>query len=80
MSKKKQILLGLTSKKEEDFADWYNQVLTKAELIDYHDVSGCYVLRPNSYQIWEYIQQYLDHQFKKDDVRNAYFPLRWVIG
>jgi bifunctional glutamyl/prolyl-tRNA synthetase len=72
---KKQILLGLTSKKEEDFADWYNQVLTKAELIDYHDVSGCYVLRPNSYQIWEYIQQYLDRQFKKDNVRNAYFPL-----
>lgn len=71
----KKHLLGLTTKKEDDFADWYAQVLSKAELIDYHDVSGCYILRPNSYQIWEFIQSSLDKQFKKDGVVNAYFPL-----
>lgn len=75
MGKKKEILLAITTKKEDDFADWYAQILTKAELIDYHDVSGCYVLRPNSYQIWEFIQDYLDKRFKQDGVRNAYFPL-----
>jgi prolyl-tRNA synthetase family I len=71
----KQKLLGLTTKKSEDFADWYHQVLTKAELLDYHDVSGCYVLRPNSYEIWEHIKDYLDLHFKKNGVRNAYFPI-----
>ena len=59
---KKQNILGLTSKKEDNFPDWYHQVITKAELISYYDVSGCYVLRPNSYQIWEFSQQYLDYQ------------------
>ena len=72
---KKQNLLGLTVKKEEDFPEWYHQVLTKAELISYHDISGCYVLRPNAFEIWEFIQQYLDKEFKKNGVRNAYFPL-----
>ena len=72
---KKQIQLAITTKKEDDFADWYSQILSKAELIDNHDVSGCYVLRPNAYQIWELIQQHLDKQFKNDGVRNAYFPL-----
>lgn len=72
---KKQIQLAITTKKEDDFADWYGQILNKAELIDNHDVSGCYVLRSNAYQIWEFIQQHLDKQFKKDGVRNAYFPL-----
>lgn len=72
---KKQILLAITTKKEDDFADWYGQIINKAELIDNHDVSGCYVLRPNAYQIWEFIQRHLDNQFKKDGVRNAYFPL-----
>lgn len=69
------IILGLTSKKAEKFPDWHHEVITKAELISYHDVSGCYVLRPNSYQIWEFIQQHLDAEFKADGVRNAYFPL-----
>ena len=72
---KKQVQLAITTKKEDDFAEWYSQVISKAELIDNHDVSGCYVLRPNAYQIWEQIQQYLDKEFKRDGVRNAYFPL-----
>lgn len=72
MSKKQ---IAITTKKTDDFADWYGQIINKAELIDNHDVSGCYVLRPNAYQIWEQIQQYLDKEFKKDGVKNAYFPL-----
>lgn len=48
--------LGLETKKEENFAEWYSQVITKAEMIEYYDVSGCYVLRPWSFAIWERIQ------------------------
>ena len=41
--------------KEENFSEWYQQVITKAELIEYYEISGCYILRPNSYYIWEQI-------------------------
>jgi prolyl-tRNA synthetase len=67
--------LGITVKKTENFSKWYTQVITKAELIDYYDVSGCYVLRPWAYAIWEQIQQYVDKQLKRKGVKNAYFPL-----
>lgn len=48
--------LGLECTKEESLSDWYTQVLKKAELIEYYDVSGCYILRPASYSIWESIK------------------------
>lgn len=51
------------------------QVVIKAELIEYHDVSGCYVLRPWAYSIWEFIQTFFDKEIKKLGVRNAYFPI-----
>jgi len=55
---------------------WYQQVLKKSEMIEYcTDVSGCYVLRPSSYFIWERIQNALDTRFKKKGVENAYFPM-----
>jgi len=63
------------NKKETDFSQWYTELLNKAELIEYGDVSGCYVLLPWAYSIWEYIQQHLDLEFKKRGVENAYFPL-----
>jgi len=66
---------GITAKKEDDFGEWYSQLLQKAELIEYSPVSGCYVLRPNCYFIWEQAQAYFDALIKKDGVRNAYFPL-----
>ncbi len=47
--------LGLEAKKEENLPDWYSQVITKAEMIEYYDVSGCYVLRPWAFGIWEEI-------------------------
>lgn len=48
--------LGIDVKKEVDISEWYRQVITKSELIEYYDISGCYILRPNSYSIWESIQ------------------------
>ncbi|MEK6853368.1 MAG: proline--tRNA ligase [Nanoarchaeota archaeon] len=67
--------LGITVKKSEDFSEWYTQLLQKAELIEYSAVSGCYILRPNSYHIWEKVQEYFNKLIKEDGVRNAYFPL-----
>lgn len=67
--------LGLTVTKSNDFSEWYTQLITKGKFIEYYDVSGCYVLLPNSYTIWENIQNYLDKELKKRDVKNVYFPL-----
>uniref|UniRef100_A0A3B4BK04 Uncharacterized protein n=1 Tax=Periophthalmus magnuspinnatus TaxID=409849 RepID=A0A3B4BK04_9GOBI len=72
---KKQTRLGLEAKKEENLADWYSQVITKAEMIEYYDVSGCYVLRPWSFAIWEAIKDYFDREIKKLGVENCYFPM-----
>jgi prolyl-tRNA synthetase len=68
-------LLGITVDKEEDFSSWYTQVITKSEMIEYYDVSGCYILRPWSYSIWERVQGFLDAKFKESDVENVYFPM-----
>lgn len=66
---------GITIKKEDDFSEWYTQVITKAQLIDYTDVSGCYVFRPRSYAVWEIIQSFMNKEIKKRNVKNSYFPL-----
>ncbi|KAJ8362784.1 hypothetical protein SKAU_G00116150 [Synaphobranchus kaupii] len=72
---KKQTRLGLEAKKEENLAEWYSQVITKAEMIEYYDVSGCYVLRPWSFAIWESIKEFFDREIKKLGVENCYFPM-----
>uniref|UniRef100_A0A668W5Y9 Bifunctional glutamate/proline--tRNA ligase n=1 Tax=Oreochromis aureus TaxID=47969 RepID=A0A668W5Y9_OREAU len=72
---KKQTRLGLEAKKEENLADWYSQVITKAEMIEYYDVSGCYVLRPWAFSIWESIKDFFDKEIKKLGVENCYFPM-----
>lgn len=74
-AEKKQTKLGLGVKKNENPADWYTQVITKAEMIEYYDVSGCYILRPWAFAIWERIQSFLDEKIKKIGVRNASFPI-----
>eukprot|EP00743_Colponemidia_sp_Colp-15_P000539 GILK01000606.1.p1 GENE.GILK01000606.1~~GILK01000606.1.p1 ORF type:complete len:679 (+),score=147.19 GILK01000606.1:205-2037(+) len=68
-------LLGVSARKETEFADWYTQVITRSEMIEYYDISGCYILRPWSYTIWEKIQGFFDAEIKKLGVENAYFPL-----
>jgi prolyl-tRNA synthetase len=49
-------LIGITTKKDGDFSDWYQQVLKKGDMLDYYDVSGCYILKPWSYNVWQSIQ------------------------
>ena len=49
---------------DEDFAQWYTDVVKKAELVDYSSVKGCMIIRPYGYAIWENIQSYLDKKFK----------------
>jgi prolyl-tRNA synthetase len=68
-------LIGITVDKEKDFSTWYTQVVTKGEMLDYYDVSGCYILRPNSYFVWETIQDYFNVRIKKLGVQNTYFPM-----
>ncbi len=67
--------IGLTVKKSEDFNEWYNQVVLKADMIDYTSVSGCIVFKPNSYAIWEKIQRVFDDKIKKSGHKNCYFPM-----
>jgi len=67
--------LGITVKKADDFSEWYTQVIQKAEMIEYSPVSGCMVIRPYAYSIWETVQSFLDKEFKKIGIQNAYFPL-----
>ncbi|KAF5300527.1 hypothetical protein FQR65_LT09148 [Abscondita terminalis] len=74
-SQKKQTRLGLEARKEENFSDWYSQVITKGELIEYYDVSGCYILRPWAYSVWEAIKNWFDTEIKKLGVENCYFPI-----
>ncbi len=61
--------------REQDFSEWYQDVVLQAKLADYSPVKGCMVIRPNGYSIWEQIQKDLDKRIKKTGVRNAYFPL-----
>ena len=60
---------------EVDFAQWFTDVCTKAELVDYSGVQGCFILRPYGYAIWENIQQVLDGMFKRDGHENVSMPM-----
>ena len=64
-----------TTQKHADFAGWYQKTLMEAEMIEYYDISGCYILRPSAYSIWEKLQDHLNSEFRKRGVKNAYFPL-----
>ena len=70
----KKLVEAITSM-EEDFAQWYTDVVKKAELIDYTSVKGCMVIRPAGYAIWELIQKDLDSRFKATGVTNVYLPM-----
>ena len=61
--------------RQEDFPQWYTDVIIKTEMVDYSDVRGCMVIRPYGYRVWELIQQKLDAMFKETGHQNAYFPL-----
>lgn len=74
MAKDKKLVEQITSM-SEDFAQWYTDVVLKAELIDYTSVKGCMVLKPAGYAIWENIQRQLDDRFKETGVENVYLPM-----
>ena len=61
--------------REEDYSQWYIDLVRSAKLADYSDVRGCMVIRPNGYAIWEKMQAALDAMFKETGHVNAYFPL-----
>ena len=66
---------AITPRREEDFPEWYQQVIRAAEMAESSDVRGCMVIRPWGYGIWENMQRQLDAMFKATGHRNAYFPL-----
>ena len=74
MAKEKKLVEAITSM-EEDFAQWYKDVVKKAELMDYSSVKGCMIFKPNGYAIWENIQKNLDAMFKETGVENVYMPM-----
>ena len=74
MAKDKKLVEAITSM-DEDFAQWYTDVVKKAELCDYASVKGCMVIKPAGYAIWENIQHELDRRFKETGVQNVYMPL-----
>lgn len=74
MAKEKKMVEQITSM-EEDFAQWYTDVVLKADLIDYTSVKGCMVIKPAGYAIWERIQAELDRRFKETGVENVYLPM-----
>jgi len=65
---------GITSK-NEDYSQWYNDIVIKADLAEHSSVKGCMVIKPYGYSIWEKIQAVLDQKFKDTGHSNAYFPL-----
>lgn len=67
--------IGITVTKNDDFSDWYTQVVLKAELADYAPVKGLIVLRPDGYSIWESIKSELDKKFRKEGIRNGFLPV-----
>ena len=70
----KKLVESITSM-DTDFAQWYTDVVKKAELIDYTSVKGCMVIKPAGYAIWENIQKKLDAMFKETGVQNVYLPM-----
>ena len=74
MAEDKKVVEAITSM-DVDFAQWYTDVVKKAELIDYTSVKGCMVIKPAGYAIWELIQSQLDARFKETGVENVYLPM-----
>lgn len=68
-------MVKVITKKEENFSEWYQDIILKAGLAEYSPVRGCMIIKPYGYAIWENIQAILDKKIKESGHENAYFPL-----
>jgi prolyl-tRNA synthetase len=71
----KQERVAITPRRDEDYPEWYQQVIKASDLAENSPVRGCMVIKPWGYAIWENIKDVLDSMFKEKGVKNAYFPL-----
>jgi prolyl-tRNA synthetase len=74
MAQEKKLVEAITSM-DEDFAQWYTDIIRKADLIDYASVRGCMIIKPYAYAIWENIQKELNGRFKETGHENVYMPM-----
>lgn len=74
MAQDKKFVEAITSM-HEDFAQWYTDIIKKADLVEYSSVRGCMIVRPYGYAIWENIQKELDRRFKETGHENVYMPM-----
>lgn len=75
MTTEKKRTTAIQPTREEDYPEWYQQVVRSADLAEHSSVRGCMVIKPWGYAIWENIQKVLDDKFKETGHQNAYFPL-----
>ena len=75
MAKDNKKMVEQITSMDVDFAQWYTDVVKKAELMDYSSVKGCMIFRPYGYAIWENIQKELDKRFKERGTENVYMPM-----
>ncbi len=66
---------AISPRRQEDFPEWYQQVLSAADMAENSEVRGCMVIKPWGYGLWEQMQRHLDRMFKETGHENAYFPL-----
>ena len=66
---------GVTTKKSEDFSEWYTEVVLKSGMAEYSPIKGCMIFREQSYAIWEKIQEVFNRKIKETGHRNVYFPM-----
>lgn len=66
---------GITTAKSENFSEWFTQVVTRSELLDYYDIRGCFILRPASMFIWSQIRRYFDDRIGQMGIQECYFPM-----
>ena len=74
MAKEKKLVEAITSM-EEDFAQWYTDVVNAAHLATYSNVKGCIILEPNGYELWDSIRTQMDKMFKETGHRNVAMPM-----
>jgi prolyl-tRNA synthetase len=67
--------VGVTVKKDQDFSEWYTEVILKSGLADYAPIKGCMIIREDAYAMWEKIQHAFDSKIRETGHRNVYFPM-----